>query len=580
MYIEQLVLHTHTPQPLYMYYTMATRRCSSRYCQSFSRGTLLVLAWRLLIVIGRYYGSMMFPLLLLPYHLEKGLYYASICLWVLLPVAGWLGDSLLGRYRAIIAGFMLSALGLLALLSSFLMLQLNRNPVPAFIVLCVSQLMDTLGLGILYTNLLPFIIDQMIGASAKDIGAAVQWYFWVASAGMLSQRVFVCLSSIAQQYYNIPAVSVTVLTVTVLALSAVLITDCLCHKWLEIHYKSSKPFKIIFKVLNYARKTKYPEHRSALTYIDEEEPSRLDYGKHKFGGPFTEEEVEDVKTVLRLIPLYLSIFGVFIAHNLQSKNFFQAHLIHATAATVDCINSLQHVIYYILAILLIPIYQLVLLPLLHNRIPSLIKLITAGLFLCFIVSLMDLTMDTIGHSYRNITQCMFTADPESALPIPFYWVLVSDVLNGIGALLIVCSIAEFLMAQTPNRMRGVMTGLGVTLVGAGSLLHQGLESLLRHFHKATPSCGFYYYLVLSILLLMSLVLFTITAKRYKLRERDRHVNIQAIAEEHYERYLDQEEEYIREVAARYKTNTITVQDSRMDQPKTAATVQDSLTGQS
>ena len=50
----------------------------------------------------------------------------------------------------------------------------------------------------------------------------------------------------------------------------------------------------IFRVLNYARKTKYPEHHSAFTYIDEEEPSRLDYGKHKFGGPFTEEEVEYV----------------------------------------------------------------------------------------------------------------------------------------------------------------------------------------------------------------------------------------------------------------------------------------------
>ena len=39
----------------------------------------------------------------------------------------------------------------------------------------------------------------------------------------------------------------------------------------------------------------------------------------------------------------------------------------------------------------------------------------------------------------------------------------------------------------------------------------------------------------------------ILAKCYKLRERDRHINIQAIAEEHYERYFDQEEEYMREV---------------------------------
>ena len=78
--------------------------------------------------------------------------------------------------------------------------------------------------------------------------------------------------------------------------------------------------------------------------------------------------------------------------------------------------------------------------------------------------------------------------------------------------------------------------------------NDGLQLLLKHFRNATPSCGFYYYLVLSILIMLSLVLFTIAAKRYKLRERERHVNIQAIVEEHYERYLDQEEEYMREAA--------------------------------
>ena len=107
-----------------------------------------------------------------------------------------------------------------------------------------------------------------------------------------------------------------------------------------------------------------------------------------------------------------------------------------------------------------------------------------------------------------------------------------------------CSSLEFIMAQSPNTMRGVMMGLAIVLLGFGSLVHYGLELFLEHFGDATPSCGFYYYLVLSILLILSLVLFTIAAKRYKLRERDRHVNVQAIAEEHYERYLDQEEKYL------------------------------------
>ena len=73
-------------------------------------------------------------------------------------------------------------------------------------------------------------------------------------------------------------------------------------------------------MLNYVCKTKYPESRSALTYFDEEAPSRLDYGKDKFGGPFTEEEVGNVKTILRLLPVFLSLFGVSITNNLMKEN--------------------------------------------------------------------------------------------------------------------------------------------------------------------------------------------------------------------------------------------------------------------
>ena len=37
------------------------------------------------------------------------------------------------------------------------------------------------------------------------------------------------------------------------------------------------------------------------------------------------------------------------------------------------------------------------------------------------------------------------------------------------------------------------------------------------------------------------------SNHYKLQKRERPVDIQALAEENYERYLDQEEEYMREV---------------------------------
>ena len=51
---------------------------------------------------------------------------------------------------------------------------------------------------------------------------------------------------------------------------------------------------------------------------------------------------------------------------------------------------------------------------------------------------------------------------------------------------------------------------------------------------------------LTILLVAVFVVFLVLSKCYTLRERNREINIQAIVEEHYERYMDQEEEYVRE----------------------------------
>uniref|UniRef100_A0A1X7SEF2 Uncharacterized protein n=1 Tax=Amphimedon queenslandica TaxID=400682 RepID=A0A1X7SEF2_AMPQE len=94
------------------------------------------------------------------------------------------------------------------------------------------------------------------------------------------------------------------LLASVVCVSAVLVSHSLFKGYLDTTpVNTVNPVKLIVRVLCYARKHKYPENRSALTYWEEKAPSRLDLGKDKYGGPFTEEEVEDVKTILRLIPL-------------------------------------------------------------------------------------------------------------------------------------------------------------------------------------------------------------------------------------------------------------------------------------
>ena len=71
--------------------------------------------------------------------------------------------------------------------------------------------------------------------------------------------------------------------------------------------RTHKVIHLIIQVLNYTRKHRCLERHSAFTYLDEENPSRMDFGKEKSGGPFTVKEVEDVKTVLRLIPLIVCL---------------------------------------------------------------------------------------------------------------------------------------------------------------------------------------------------------------------------------------------------------------------------------
>ena len=102
------------------------------------------------------------------------------------------------------------------------------------------------------------------------------------------------------------------------------------------------------------------------------------------------------------------------------------------------------------------------------------------------------------------------------------------------------------MAQATNRMRGIGT--------ATACVWNGNCTVYRQLETATPSCVFYYYLVLSLLMLLILVVYVILAKRHKLRERETHQHPGHIVEEHYERYFDQEEAYMRDIAIVSKQN--------------------------
>ena len=126
----------------------------------------------------------------------------------------------------------------------------------------------------------------------------------------------------------------TSLSYFVLPLSCTLsiLSDCCFSHWLVKEPVTNNPLKLIYQVLKYAVKNKYPRLRSAFTYWEDRPYSRIDLGKNKYGGPFTIEQVEDVKTFFRILAVfgfvlqclfYLLVFTTFFTFNTLTTSFIE-----------------------------------------------------------------------------------------------------------------------------------------------------------------------------------------------------------------------------------------------------------------
>ena len=145
------------------------------------------------------------------------------------------------------------------------------------------------------------------------------------------------------------------------------------------------------------------------------------------------------------------------------------------------------------------------------------------------MSLVSTVIHTVLTAVEHFSEQLLPDTP------PLYWILPIKLLNGIGVVVTMFSTFELTMAQAPNRMRGIMMGLLLALVGWS--IHGSSLAEILHIFKASKVFAFYCYLALPPLAMLMLIIYVIVAKRYKLRERERHVNIQAIVEEHYDNTL-------------------------------------------
>ena len=511
--------------------TSRKRRCSScpfsyRFQFIHSRGAILVLIWDLMFGISL--NLLLSLVLSLPFSTKLNII-VPFCLAIIILLAGFFGDFLISRYKLVLVGTYASFLLLIPLmiigtlkLSSHLLLVLQ--------ILCTLSVIAT---GVVRVILLPFNIDQLIGSSSDELTAVIHWH----NVGPVVTLFFGKMSSLETNYLLL---SLLYYSVCMISVAAVLVSHNLFNHYLDTTpVNISNPVKLIVRVLCYARKHKYPENRSALTYWEEEAPSRLDLGKGKYGGPFTEEQVEDVKTILRLIPLV-------VVCTVGSGFYGEMNIQDVSGVSYGCQNTIDGqmslTVVYLFIILL---HQFLIYPCFYKYIPSMLKRIGLGMVLIVIVNIIHTILAFTGNYHIGKMFHCLTAYNEKSFAVKRNWFIFDDIASSVNWYIFYVVVVEFILAQCPKSMRGTMMGLWLCF----RILRGRFQFILflpfLHFLDSDVSLGrgFYFCLTVTIISVFFLLIFLFLAKRYKFRIREVEINIHRIAENHIINNIEQEERF-------------------------------------
>ena len=355
--------------------------------------------------------------------------------------------------------------------------------------------------------------------------------------------------------------------------SATLVLYCATKKHFYIQKTDLNPFNNIYKVLKYSWKHKVPEHRSAFTYWEEDIPRRIDLGKNKYGGPFTNEEVEDTKTFLRILPLLLCLFGYHLAADGNSAPIqLQRTSCPSLPVLLLIVINPQHLT-ALVTVVGIPLYRLVIIKVIPKiKTVRMLTKMWVGLYLSllqvvlYIIVVVNYKTYWLQHSNVASERSFFLEENRICLDIrtnhltnkteylfkdpvdnTYLWFIIPQLLNGLSSLLVSMTVFEFICAQAPRTTQGLFIGLWYATFSIRYLVVGILDNAIIERRSWLICEG-----VKVFLILVSLAQFSCVSRCYHYRQRDEIVNVQGMIEDTHERWLDQEEEYMEERRAFYQ----------------------------
>ena len=535
--------------------------CKVRYRPRIlkNKGAILALTWNFVVFITISHS-------IWDKVTQEDLVYYSLILAVfgiLIPVAGWLADVRFGRYKVICWSMWTMWISAMLLTISYVVVDIiklqnvkinDHTHKKIAIVLIGLHAIGTVGF---LANIMQFGVDQLPDASTTEITSFVSWCAWTIVG---SHFIVFLLKCICQDYRLIGLLFVCV------SLSLAISSNFIFKHYLIKEPITQNSFSLIFKVIRYAIRNKRPRQRSAFTYYEDDLPSQIDFGKHKYGGPFTTEQVEDVKTFFKIL-LLACTSCMFMATLFDHRRFdLEMYLTKAYYGDIRISNSkcqsfhqcfhqnFLFVFYCICGMVFIPLYETLIFPVFNQcmRFRSHF-IVLLGMILQLGGYVVNIILTTYSRKVfinnmellpNETIVCIFHDSPPSFKDtIDYKWYIIPEFLFIFSGICIIKGALEFYCAQVPYTMKGLLAGCayGLTAVIASSnyALLYIFKTNSHIWEKQTIlNCEFWYLLTKIIPGIIILLMFILAIKCYKKRKRDDILpNEHIFAEQYYSKYL-------------------------------------------
>ena len=510
------------------------------------------------------------------------------------PLIGLLADIKLTRYQMICLScwvlFVSHAIvSIICILVSTDTIVFYRN-ISVGVAFVLTFSLAIVGKGMFESTVIQFGTDQMIEASSNQLSTFIHWYYWslyigkvcidIIAAGILSYLSYCQIRNTepAHNHYHRKAVYKWLILLLGIPQSCLCCFTLLLLKkfknYLNIEPVGVNPVKQIIDVLKYAYHHKYPVRRSALSYYQNTYPSRIDFGKIQYGGPFTNEQVEDTKTVLKLLVLLASLFGFHLSSDgISTANYILRKTCPSSLILLYFISNPSFISNFI-TLFGIPLFHLLRKFSFTKYFPNMKKRMWIGVLFLFLHELISLIISnqiqhtTLTCDYDfydaerkhaihssteicyfsliqfanntewNTTDCVSYCSNSTSTDNTLMWLLVSQMFHGFGHMLIFLTVLEFICAQAPFRLKGFMVGIWYAMLSVKYFIITIDTAIVYHLMERV---WIIYEGIKIGIIGLSLIIFGISCRWYRYRERDEVVNVQGMIEEIFERELLQQE---------------------------------------